>query len=141
MSPEKQFLIDVEFDGRPQLNTDGNGVELSPSQRSEVTKLMGEDKVFKKAINKIMNSADGKRFRQAFKESAKTGAMVDRKQFILLHRRLREALSDAQNFALGRIAERHIVDKKEFYNEKIKDALELGDTDEIRRLQSLANRL
>ena len=38
MSPEKQFLIDVEFDGRPQLNTDGNGVELTSAQRSEVTR-------------------------------------------------------------------------------------------------------
>ena len=141
MSPEKQFLIDVEFDGRPQLNTDGNGVELSPSQRSEVTRLMGEDQIFKKSITKIMNSADGKRFRKAYKESAETGAIVDRKQFILLHRRLRQALSEAQEFALGRITERHIVDTKQFYNEKIKDALELGDTDEIRRLQSLANRL
>ena len=81
------------------------------------------------------------KFRQAFKESAKTGAMVDRKQFILLHRKLRGALSDAQNFALGRIAERNIVDTKQFYNQKIKDATELGDVDEIRRLQTLANRL
>ena len=88
-----------------------------------------------------MNSADGKRFRKAYKESAKTGAVVDRKDFILLHQRLREALSDAQEFALGRIAERHIVDTKQFYNQKIKDATELGDVEEIRRLQSLADRL
>ena len=141
MSPEKQFLIDVEFDGRPQLNTDGNGVELTSAQRSEVTRLMGEDKIFKKAITKIMNSADGKRFRAAYKEAAETGVEIDRKQFILLHQRLREALSDAQSFAIGRISDRSNVEAKQYYNAKIKEATQLGDVEEIRKLQNRANRL
>ena len=141
MSPEKQFLIDVEFDGRPQLNTDGNGVELTSAQRSEVTRLMGEDKIFKKAITKIMNSADGKRFRAAYKEAAETGAEIDRKQFILLHQRLREALSDAQSFAIGRISDRSNVEQKQYYNAKIKEATQLGDVEEILLLQDRANRL
>ena len=141
MSPEKQFLIDVEFDGRPQLNTDGNGVELTSAQRSEVTRLMGEDKIFKKAITKIMNSADGKRFRAAYKEAAETGAEIDRKQFILLHQRLREALSDAQSFAIGRISDRSNVEQKQYYNAKIKEATQLGDVEEILKLQDRANRL
>ena len=141
MSPEKQFLIDVEFDGRPQLNTDGNGVELTAAQRSEVTRLMGEDKIFKKAITKIMNSADGKRFRAAYKTAAETGAEIDRKQFILLHQRLREALSDAQSFAIGRISDRSNVEQKQYYNAKIKEATQLGDVEEILRLQDRANRL
>ena len=141
MSPEKQFLIDVEFDGRPQLNTDGNGVELTSAQRSEVTRLMGEDKIFKKAITKIMNSADGKRFRAAYKKAAETGAEIDRKQFILLHQRLREALSDAQSFAIGRISDRSNVEQKQYYNAKIKEATQLGDVEEILRLQDRANRL
>ena len=141
MSPEKQFLIDVEFDGRPQLNTDGNGVELTSAQRSEVTRLMGEDKIFKKAITKIMNSADGKRFRAAYKTAAETGAEIDRKQFILLHQRLREALSDAQSFAIGRISDRSNVEQKQYYNAKIKEATQLGDVEEILKLQDRANRL
>ena len=88
ISPEKQFLIDVEFDGRPQLNTDGNGVELSGAQRSEVTKLMGEDKVFKKAVNKIMNSAEGKRFRALYKKATDSGVEIDRKEFRLFFEEL-----------------------------------------------------
>jgi len=141
MSPEKQFLIDVEFDGRPQLNTDGNGVELTGAQRSEVTRLMGEDKYFKKSITKIMNSADGKRFRAAYKKAAESGAEIDRKQFILLHQRLREALADAQQFAIGRISDRSNVEAKQYYNAKIKEATQLGDVEEILRLQDRANRL
>ena len=141
ISPEKQFLIDVEFDGRPQLNTDGNGVELTGAQRSEVTKLIGEDKVFKKAITKIMNSADGKRFRTAYKKATESGAEIDRKQFILLHQRLREALTDAQQFAIGRISDRSNVEAKQYYNAKIKEATQLGDVEEILKLQDRANRL
>ena len=141
VSPEKQFLIDAEFDGRPQLNTDGNGVKLSGAQRSEVTRLMGEDQIFKKEIRKIMNSAAGKKFRAAYKETSKTGAVLDRKEFLLVHQRLRQALSDAQEFAIGRISDRSNVESKKFYNDKIKEATQLNDVDEIRRLQNLANRL
>jgi hypothetical protein len=141
VSPEKQFLIDIEFDGRPQLNTDGNGVELSPTQRSDVTRLMGEDKIFKKKIREIMNSADGKRFREAFKQATESGAEIDRKQFILLHQRIREALADAQAFAIGRISDRNNVEQKQYYNKKIQEATQLGDVEEILRLQDRANRL
>ena len=136
-----RFLIDVEFDGRPQLNTDGNGVELTGPQRSEVTRLMGEDKYFKKSITKIMNSADGKRFRAAYKKASESGVEIDRKQFILLHQRLREALADAQQFAIGRISDRSNVEQKQYYNAKIKEATQLGDVVEIFRLQDRANRL
>lgn len=141
VSPEKQFLMDVEFDGRPQLNTDGNGVDLTAAQRSEVTRLMGEDKVFKKAITKIMNSADGKRFRADYKKATEAGTELDRKQFILLHQRLREALSNAQSFAIGRISDRSNVEQKQYYNAKIKEATQLGDVEEILLLQDRANRL
>ena len=41
-TPEKQFLIDIEFDGRPSLKTNGKGIEYTPEQRSEITRLMGE---------------------------------------------------------------------------------------------------
>ena len=141
ISPEKQFLIDVEFDGRPQLNTDGNGVELSPEQRSEVTRLMGEDQIFKKAINKVMNSADGKAYRKKFKEATRDGIVLEKKDFLLVHRKLRTALSDAQDFAIKRITNRGNLDAKLYYNDKIKRATELNDIDEVRKLQTQANRL
>ena len=102
---------------------------------------MGEDKIFKKAITKIMNSADGKRFRTAYKKATESGAEIDRKQFILLHQRLREALTDAQQFAIGRISDRNNVEQKQYYNAKIKEATQLGDVEEILRLQDRANRL
>ena len=102
---------------------------------------MGEDKVFKKAINKIMNSADGKKFRALYKKAADSGVDMDRKDFRLLHQRLRLALADAQQFAIGRISDRNNVEAKQYYNKKIKEATQLGDVDEIINLQNKAKRL
>ena len=53
MSPEKEFLVEIEFDGRPQLNKNGNGIEYTPEERSQVTELMGQDGFFKKQVTKL----------------------------------------------------------------------------------------
>ena len=141
LSPVKQFLIDVEFDGRPQLNTNGNGVEYTPEQRSQVTQLMGKDKLFAKQVERIMNTPEGKNFRTEFKKASRNGVDLDRKQFKNIHRLLRRALRNAQNQAEVRIAERGIVEKKQYYNKSIEAAQRRGDIDEIIRLQKEANQL
>ena len=141
ISPIKQFLIDVQFDGRPQLNTNGNGVEYTPEQRSEVTRLMGENKFFAKEVKKIMNSSEGKKFVAAYKKATKDGIYLDRKDFLNVHRRLRRALRKAQNLAESRIEERGIVQKKQYYNKRIERATREGDIEEIVRLQKIARSL
>ena len=141
LSPVKQFLIDVEFDGRPQLNTNGNGVEYTPEQRSQVTQLMGKDKLFAKRVEQIMNTPEGKTFRAEFKKASRNGVDLDRTQFKNIHRLLKRALRNAQNQAEIRIAERGIVEKKQYYNKSIEAAQRRGDIDEIIRLQKEAQRL
>ena len=141
LSPVKQFLIDVEFDGRPQLNTNGNGVEYTPEQRSQVTQLMGKDKLFAKQVEQIMNTPEGKTFRAEFKKASRNGIDLDRKDFKNIHRLLRRALRNAQNQAEVRIAERGIVEKKQYYNKSIEAAQRRGDIDEIIRLQKEAQRI
>ena len=141
LSPVKQFLIDIEFDGRPQLNTNGNGVEYTPAQRSQVTDLMGRDKLFAKQIERIMNSPEGKTFRAEFKKASRNGIDLDRTQFKNIHRILKRALRNAQNQAEIRIAERGIVEKKQYYNKSIEAAQRRGDIEEIIRLQKEAQRL
>merc|ERR1712072_946021 len=89
ISPEKQFLIDIEWNGRPQLRTNGKGVEYTPSQRSEVTELMGKYGWFKKEIQDVMRSIDGKEFRKQYKNA---NVPLDRKLFKRIHTRLNDAL-------------------------------------------------
>ena len=141
MSPVKQFLIDIEFDGRPQLNTNGNGVEYSPEQRSQVTQLMGKDKLFAREVERIMNTPEGRTFRKEFKKAIKLGIDLDRTEFKNVHRMLKRALRTAQNIAESRIAERGIVEKKQYYNKSIEDAQRRGDIEEITRLQKAARQL
>ncbi len=141
LSPEKQFLIDIEFDGRPQLNTNGNGVEYSPAQRSQVTYIMGKDKIFQKEIRRIMNTPEGKNFRKEYLKAQKNNIELDKSQFKNIHRMLKRALRKSQNIAEGRIAESGIVDKKTYYNRAIENATQKGDLEEILRLQNEARRL
>ena len=69
------------------------------------------------------------------------GIVLEKKDFLLVHRKLRTALSDAQDFAIKRITNRGNLDAKLYYNDKIKRATELNDIDEVRKLQTQANRL
>ena len=141
MSPEKEFLVEIEFDGRPQLNKNGNGVEYTPEERSQVTQLMGEDGYFKEQVNKIMKSAEGKEFRKLYKQMNKTGAVIDREKFGLLQTQVNDALRKAQLYAERRIQLRDQVEEKTYYNERIKQATKEQDIDEILRLQKEALRL
>ena len=56
ISPEKQFLIDVEYDNRPSMQTDGKGVDLTPEEQSAIYNHMGEHGYFKKELQKIMRT-------------------------------------------------------------------------------------
>ena len=141
MSPEKEFLVEIEFDGRPQLNKNGNGIEYTPEERSQVTELMGQDGFFKEQVTKIMNSPDGREFRSLYKKAAKSGAVIDRKKFIFLQNKVNDALRKAQMYAEKRIQNRGSVQEKTYYNERIKKATERGDIDEILLLQKEAARL
>ena len=102
---------------------------------------MGKDKLFAKRVEQIMNTPEGKTFRAEFKKASRNGVDLDRTQFKNIHRLLKRALRNAQNQAEIRIAERGIVEKKQYYNKSIEAAQRRGDIDEIIRLQKEAQRL
>jgi hypothetical protein len=131
ISPEKQFLIDIEFDARPTLRTNGKGVEYTPDQRSEVTDLMGQSKVFRDEVRKIMNSSDGKEFRRAYKQA---GVSIDRKLFQNIHSRLTRALRRAEAVAQSRISSKGEVQEKLYRNRLIQRYTRTGQTDKIKEL-------
>ena len=62
--PEAQFLIDVEFDMRPFMDTDGSGVRLNIDEQARVYEEMGKQKIYLREIRKIMKTADAEEFRQ-----------------------------------------------------------------------------
>ena len=140
VSPEKQFLIDIEWDGRPSLRTNGKGIEYSPEQRSEITRIMGEDGYFAEEVNRLMRSADGQRFRKAWKDAANKGVRFDRSEFLDLHRRLDTALRNAKRRAEVQIADFESVQEKQFINYEMDRASQLGDVERILQLQKTYGR-
>ena len=137
ISPEKQFLIDIEFDGRPQLRTNGQGIEYTPTERSEVTQFMGESKFFRDEVRKIMNSIDGKQFRKEIKASGNT---MDRELYKRIHMRIKKALNRAKGFAESRISSKDAVQEKLFINKRIESYTKRGEPEKIEELLNNRNK-
>jgi len=135
LSPEKQFLIDIEFDGRPSLQTNGKGLEYTPEQRSEITRLMGEEGYFASEVRRIMNTNQGKSFRKDWKKAAEGGVYMDRKLFLDVQYQLTQALKTAKKRAESRISSSYDIQRKQATNTAIKDATRTGDIKRILNLQ------
>ena len=100
ISDEKQFLIDIEYDKRPSMDTDGRGVKLTPQEQSDIARLMGKNKTFKKAIQRVMRSTNGKAFREAFKKAQAEGSEPQLKNFANIHSELDRYLNLAKEEAI-----------------------------------------
>jgi len=137
ISPEKQFIIDIEYNGRPQLRTNGRGVEYTPFERSEITEYMGKSKWFRGELRKIMNSIDGKQFR---KEIKKGSVNLDPKLYKKIHKRINIALRTAKGFAESQVSTRDSILKKQFINNQIEHYTEVGDEEAIQRLLDYKNK-
>ena len=135
ISPEKQFLIDIEFDGRPTLTTNGQGVEYSTEQRSEITRLMGESGEFARAVRNIMQTTSAKEFRKAFELAQRQGVAIDRTQFLGLYLDLKDALTIAKENAEHKSSEFEDILNKQELNYDIREATRSGDIEQILRLQ------
>lgn len=77
ISPERQFLMDIEYDNRPSFRTNGQGIEYTPRERSELYSIMGKQGIFKKAIQDAMNTTTAKAWRDRIKRARGKGASID----------------------------------------------------------------
>ena len=107
ISPEKQFLIDIEFDGRPVLSTNGKGVELTTDMKSEIARIMGEQGLYRDEIRRIMNSQDGRAFREEFKQALAANKNdrlpLDVSKYGNIHFKLEKALRRSMKTAINRM--------------------------------------
>ena len=99
ITPEKQFLIDIEYDATASLRTNGQGEKLTNEEQSDILSIMGRDGLWKESIREVMATTTGKEFRKSFKEAAAKGLPVDTKNFENIHSRLdselRRRMADA----------------------------------------------
>jgi hypothetical protein len=136
LSEEKQFLIDIEFDARPTLSTNGKGVELTPEMRSQITNEMGKNGGFKQAIREVMNTPEGKAFREQWKEAARSGIYPKLADYKNVHRMLTQRLRAEQKYAMSRVELAPEIAELEFTNNQIEEATRLGQIERIRQLQN-----
>jgi len=82
------------------MDTDGRGVKLTPQEQSDIARLMGKNKTFKKAIQRVMRSTNGKAFREAFKKAQAEGSEPQLKNFANIHSELDRYLNLAKEEAI-----------------------------------------
>lgn len=139
ISPEKQFLIDIEFDGRPVLSTNGKGVALTTEMKSAIAKNMGEDKIYRDEIRKIMNTTTGREFRKAFKEAQGISKEpLDVSLYDNVHFELERALRESMNFAIDRLSPemRSEIDKLQAKQSDLDQATKEANLEKIRQINN-----
>ena len=133
VSPEKQFLMDIEYDARPALKTNGRGVEYSNEERSEVTSMMGKQQIFKREIQRIMQTQEGKAFRNEFKRARDLDLAPDVESFKNIHMYLDAALRSSMRYAEAQVSTRDGIRNKVYQNQTVENFLQVGDIDGAKR--------
>ena len=138
-TPEKQFLIDIEFDMRPSMNTDGKGVKLNLQEKERLFYYMGKDQLFLKEVRRIMKSTEGKAFRESVRKAqSESGLPIDPGEWENLHIKLKRALRNARTNAIeqvnreldGALDERRFTQRNTTYHSR------KGDTEAILKLEN-----
>lgn len=109
-SPERQFLIDIEFDAQPSVAKSSGGVEFTPDQISELKSLIGKEGHFKAAIQQAMKDAEKEGYIEKLRKARrfpnfKTSEEVDSTKFAYIHQYLHGQLRDAVAHAEGNLSE------------------------------------
>ena len=127
ISPEKQFLIDIEYDAVPTLQTNGKGVEYTMEQKSDITNRMGEDKLFQAAIRRVMQRVDARQFRKDFKKAVDDGLSPDLTTFNGVHKELDIELRVAMDSAAAASPYATDVQRKQMVQDTVELYLQRGD--------------
>jgi hypothetical protein len=133
VSPEKQFLMDIEYDARPTLKTNGRGVEYSNEERSEVTSMLGKQQIFKREIQRIMQTEEGNVFRKEFKKARDMGLQPEVEKFKNIHLYLDAALRSSMRYAEAQVSTRDGIQQKVYKNQTVENFLQVGDLDGAKR--------
>jgi len=127
ISPEKQFLIDIEYESRPSLRTNGRGVDYTNEERSEVMSIMGQQGFFKQAIQQVMQSKEGKEFRKEFKNARNQGLNPEVDTYKGIHMMLDQALRSSMRMAEAYVSNRDGIQQKVYQQQTLQNFLQIGD--------------
>ena len=126
----EQFLIDVEFDSRPSMLTNGRGVEYTPAQRAELYEIMGKQGEFARDLRRIMEDNQG--FVKSYREAqAASNGIVDHRKWNNLHARINAALMQARKRAESQLTDAEEIRMQQYRQDAVSEFSERGNTDQI----------
>ena len=140
LTPEEQFLVDIEFNVNPQTNMSTGGVELTNTERSEIWSKMGELGTFRRDLRKIMKLADKLEYKgtkgyiNILKEIRRGGIsndVIDTESFQRIYTMIRSDYNKAKKQAEALIPEEMLTEIKirEYEARAKKDFAERGQVD------------
>ena len=134
ISPRKQFLIDIEYDARPTLNT-YRKVKLTNDERSDILQIMGRDKLFAEGIDRVMKRVPGgpEGFRKRYMEAVNAGLNPDLSTFEGIHNAIDQELRYAMNLAIAASPTHSDMTRRRYIQEVSTDLLSSGNQDEAQR--------
>jgi len=114
ITPEREFLIEIEFDTRPTFQTNGKGIDYTPKERSELFSEMGRQGYFKSQVQQIMGSNPAKEWRKALNEQRQSGRPVRAELWDDVYNQLDRALRTAKKMAEVRLSNYQEIRRRQF---------------------------
>ena len=134
ISKRKQFLIDIEYDARPTLNT-YRKVKLTNEERSDILQIMGRDELFAEGIDRVMKRVPGgvEGFRKRYMEAVNAGLNPDLSTFEGIHQAIDQELRYAMDLAIAASPTHSDMTRRRYIQEVSTDLLSNGKQDEAQR--------
>lgn len=117
VSPERQFLLDIEYDARPSFMKNQKGIKYTPAERSELYSTMGKQGYFKKQLQEIMKTTDAKTWRESIKTARGNGSQIDPTLWQNLYRRINVALDQSKRLAEVQLSNRDDVMRRQYQDQ------------------------
>jgi len=125
VSEERQFLIDIEYDSRPSFMRNGQGIEYTPEERSELYNLIGKHGYFKRRLKEIMSGTEAKAWRQSITEQRRGGARINPEKWMNLYNQIDVALDIAKRNAEAHLSPELRSDVlRRTYEKKVDESLQ-----------------
>jgi len=130
VSPEKQYLMDIGYDGRAIVQTNGKGVTYTADQQSEILSYMGKKGYFRDAIIEVMESKPAKQFKKQFQEARRMNLDPDLATYDMLHSTLDKKLRIAMKRAQDELSTAGDVNLQGYARNQVERNLKLGNNEE-----------
>lgn len=114
LSPERQFLVDIEYDSRPSFMKNSKGIKYTPQERSELYSLIGKQGYFKRELSRIMSTTEAKSWRESIRTARGNGSQVDPALWQNTYKQINVALDRAKRMAEVQLSNRDDVLRRQY---------------------------